>query len=102
MAKKIEQVKLARNVWLQSIGAHMGKPAGELEPGDVTVWNFGSTETIESIVRTTATMIIVKLTSGRERRMKKNRTVAIQGAGIITGISKQEAEQGFVWRTVDA
>jgi hypothetical protein len=102
MAQKIESIKLPANVWLQEVGAHLGKPAGELEAGDVTVWNWGATETITEIVRTTATMIVVRLDSGRERRFKKSRTVAIKGAGILTGVTKHEADNGFAWRTVDA
>jgi hypothetical protein len=70
---------------LQGIGSVHAKPAGNLRPGDVTVWNYGYTATVEGIVRETVAQIIVRLidnTTGDfyDRRMGKTRLVGITAA----------------------
>jgi len=70
--------------WLQYVGACAGKPAGELKVGDVLGWNTGSTSVCKEIVKETPSMITIVEeyvvngdTRTYERRMKKNRIVAI-------------------------
>jgi hypothetical protein len=58
------------------------KPAGELRPGDVTLWNFGYTETILSVTPSkTGKMVTVEIVSDQSgshhtRKMKADRLVA--------------------------
>lgn len=41
--------KRTRTLHLQGIGRVNAKPAIELEPGDVTIWNYGYTYIVESV-----------------------------------------------------
>ena len=64
---------------LQGIGICPAIPAGELKVGDVTVWNFGETETITEIIKETVKTILVKIECGSgytgTRRLNKSRLV---------------------------
>lgn len=64
---------------LQSVGHVLGTPAGELKVGDSLMWNFGSTSTVEKIVKQTAKTIWIseKYEDGKsyERRLLKTRLV---------------------------
>ena len=65
---------------LQAIGYAKAKRAGELQVGDVTVWNYGATEKlIEKVKETAKTVTFKVLINGRtfERRMNKDRLVGI-------------------------
>lgn len=70
-----------QTIHLQSYGLCPAKPAGELKAGDVTVWNFGITETLTEVTDVSAQFVAVKLTdrNGRvfSRRMKKSRLVGV-------------------------
>ena len=71
----------AASIQLQSVGLVPATPAGELKPGDVTVWNFGFTETILSVVKETAKSVVLEIRSDKEgtvhtRRFLKTRLVA--------------------------
>jgi len=68
---------------LQGIGWHEAKPARQIKPGDVLVWNYGSKSSVLRIVKETPAQIIIRERyheSGREynRRLGKDRLVAIQ------------------------
>jgi hypothetical protein len=68
---------------LQSIGLTKGTEAGNLKKGDVTVWNFGFTETVLEIIKETPKTIVLKIQSDdsgntHERRLNKNRIVGIK------------------------
>jgi len=71
--------------WLQGIGPHVGKPAGELQTGDVVVYNYGYIGRVVAVRDVTPKFVeIVEVDeSGREytRRLKKTRIVAIEGMG---------------------
>lgn len=47
-----EKERREDEVWLQGIGWRKAIPAGSLEPGMVTIWNGGATETIKSMQAT--------------------------------------------------
>lgn len=69
-------------VHLQGIGPQYAIPAGDLRPGDITVWNYGYTATVEGIVRETAKQVIVRIMSNGtgdfyDRRLKKTRLIAV-------------------------
>lgn len=76
-------------VHLQSIGLVPAKPAGELVPGDRTLWNFGYVETVIEVKEASTQFIRVKVESAptrtnpmrfqSERRMKKSRLVGLAG-----------------------
>jgi len=51
-------------VQIQSVGRVVGKPAGELKPGDVTIWNFGYQHTVQRIVRETKAQVVVEFDGG--------------------------------------
>lgn len=59
------------------------KPAGELKPGDVTMWNYGYTETVLSVTPSktgkTVTVEIVSDQSGMHhtRKFRADRLVAV-------------------------
>ena len=64
-------------VQIQSVGRVAGKPAGELKPGDRTVWNFGYTHTVVAIVRETKAQAVIEFDGGWQKRMGKTRLVAM-------------------------
>jgi len=68
---------MINTVQIQSVGQVAGKPAGELQTGDITVWNFGYTHTVARIVRETKAQVIVEFESGWQKRMAKTRLVAV-------------------------
>ena len=87
------------STWLQGLGACAGKPAGELQTGDVLGWNGGCTSTVAAILATTPTTITIQeswtapggvLLQYGQRRLKKSRIVAIVNGGKFTvaGITK--------------
>lgn len=57
------------------------KPAKEVKKGDTLVWNYGTTSVVESIVKETATQIVIeeRYDSGKSytRRMGKERLVGV-------------------------
>lgn len=70
-------------IQLQQIGTKQAKPAGDLKAGDVTVWNFGFTETILSVVKETAKTVWLEIRSDKSgtihtRRLLKTRLVGVQ------------------------
>jgi hypothetical protein len=71
----------APSIHLQGHGLHPAKPARDLEPGDLTVWNYGSTAMFVSVLRETPKQIVARLVDDRgdsyERRMGKDRLVAV-------------------------
>lgn len=70
-------------VHLQGIGKHHAKPAAELQAGDVTVWNYGYTETVLGVERLSPQFVRVASTSERDpdrvfyRKLKLTRLVAV-------------------------
>ena len=64
-------------VQIQSVGRVAGKPAGELKPGDMTIWNFGYKHAVARIVRETKAQVIVEFDDGWQKRMAKTRLVAV-------------------------
>jgi hypothetical protein len=69
-------------VQIQSVGRCNGKPAGQLQPGDTTIWNFGYTYTFVEFTKETKSQVIAKLLSNKdgsiwEKRMGKDRLVAV-------------------------
>lgn len=70
------------HIWLQGIGWRPAVKASELKPGDVTVWNYGATETVKSVtVSKTGKMITMSIVaeSGWKgtRKLKADRLVGI-------------------------
>lgn len=73
---------MSNTIQLQSIGHIAAIEAGNLIPGDVTVWNFGAKETIISKDRETKAFVFLTIKSERsgdlyERKLKKTRLVGI-------------------------
>ena len=68
-------------VQIQSVGRCKGKPAGQLQPGDITIWNFGHTCAFIGFVKETKSQVIAQLRSRDgsiwEKRMGKDRLVAV-------------------------
>lgn len=67
-------------IHLQGVGFCPAKPAGELQVGDVTLWNYGSMATVESIRRTSASVFLTMRDAKRlyaERRYSATRLVGI-------------------------
>lgn len=79
MSKQIDTA--TNSIHLQSIGRHAAKRADALVVGDVTVWNYGATETVRSIVRSSPQYVtaVIVCAKGVEytRRMKIDRMVAV-------------------------
>ena len=50
-------------VRIQSVGWVPGKPAGDLVPGDVLIWNFGGTTKVLGMVKETPKQITWELES---------------------------------------
>lgn len=69
-------------IHLQGVGNLPAQRAIECKVGDVLIWNYGETETIEEIIKTTAKQIIFKVSTVRGgifiRRCSKERLVAIR------------------------
>ena len=89
--KKMQHIK-ANATWLQGVGAHAGKPAGNVVVGDVLVWNNGATSTVKRQLSETAKTITFETEcegNTYQRKMKKTRIVAIQGMGVYNA-TKQE------------
>ncbi len=68
-------------VWLQGLGLHVSKPAAEIRPGDVLVWNYGSSSrvaSVEDISRCFLRVTFPEDEHGRvhSMRFKKTRRVA--------------------------
>ena len=68
---------MTNTVQIQSVGRVSGKPAGELKPGDRTIWNFGYTHTVVAILRETKAQVVVEFDGGWQKRMGKTRLVAV-------------------------
>jgi hypothetical protein len=72
-----------RTVTLIGYGLAPAKPAGELQIGDITVWNYGYKYTVTAIEPKAKTQVIVTLVdvnTGKEwdRVMSRTRLVAIK------------------------
>lgn len=84
--------------WIQGFGACYGKPAVELQPGDIMGWNYGYTSEVINIVSETPTTVTIteQWDSGEgnkkstTRRFKKSRIVAIveNGKFHVTNFAK--------------
>jgi len=68
---------MTNTVQIQSVGKVAGKPAGELQVGDKTIWNFGYQHTVVRIVRETKAQIVIEFDGGWQKRMGKTRLVAV-------------------------
>lgn len=68
--------------WLQGMGATRGKPAGELQPNDVMVWNEGATSVVQAVRSAGAKSVKVdeRTKSGltHTRTLRRDRIVACQ------------------------
>lgn len=69
-------------IHLQGIGRVTARPAGELNVGDVTIWNYGYREVVESITPTgkqSVTVVIRNAKTGEAftRTMRRTRLVGI-------------------------
>ena len=68
-------------VQIQYVGRCNGKPAGQLQTGDVTIWNFGYTSTFVGFVKETKAQVIAQFAnkdgSTWQKRMGKDRLVAV-------------------------
>ena len=68
-------------VQIQSVGYCKGKPAGQLEVGDVTIWNFGYTHAFVGFAKETKAQVIAQFANEDgtiwEKRMGKDRLVAV-------------------------
>jgi len=71
----------ASTVQIQSVGRCNGKPAGQLQAGDMTIWNFGYTAIFLGFVKETKAQVIAQFVSKDgstwEKRMGKDRLVAV-------------------------
>ena len=70
-----------KTIHLQGIGEKPAIPAKELKIGDVTIWNYGFTETIIGILKQTTKSIVFQIKSNNtdyigQRRLYKNTLVA--------------------------
>jgi hypothetical protein len=68
-------------VQIQSFGRCSGKPAGELQPGDRTIWNFGYTAHFVRFVKETKAQVVAEFIDPNgslwQKRMGKDRLVAV-------------------------
>ena len=68
-------------VQIQSVGRCKGKPAGQLQAGDMTIWNFGYTHTFVGFAKETKAQVIAQFANKDgsiwEKRMGKDRLVAV-------------------------
>jgi len=71
----------ATTVQIQSVGRCKGKAAGQLQAGDVTIWNFGYTCTFLGFTKETKAQVIAQFAnrdgSTWQKRMGKERLVAV-------------------------
>ena len=70
-----------QTIYLQGIGEKPSIPDKELKIGDVTIWNYGFTETIIGILKQTTKSIVFQIKSNNtdyigQRRIYKNTLVA--------------------------
>lgn len=74
------------SVQLQGIGKVQGKPASELKVGDVTVWNYGYLETIQTVElrgkSVYVTLLCQKTQKTFERRLLQSRIVAVTAKSL--------------------
>lgn len=73
-----------QTTWVRGIGAHAGKMAKDLGPGDVIVLNYGRTAEVTGIVIHTASEIAVRVRRGAleyEKLYRVDEVVPIQGYG---------------------
>ncbi len=72
---------MTATVQIQSVGRCKGKAAGQLQVGDVTIWNFGYTHAFVGFAKETKAQVIAQFAnkdgSVWEKRMGKNRLVAV-------------------------
>jgi len=72
---------MTATVQIQSVGRCKGKPAGQLQVGDVTIWNFGYTYAFVGFAKETKAQVIAQFAnkdgSVWEKRMGKDRLVAV-------------------------
>ena len=68
-------------VQIQSVGRCKGNPAGQLQAGDVTIWNFGYTCAFVGFAKETKAQVIAQFANKDgsiwEKRMGKDRLVAV-------------------------
>ena len=66
---------------LQSVGTVNAKPAGQLQPGDVTIWNFGYKWEVVGFTKETAAQVVVEMINNEgktwQKRMGKTRLVGL-------------------------
>jgi hypothetical protein len=76
---------MTQSIHLQGIGQFTAKPAGDLQMGDVTVWNYGSTAEVVSLSRKGKSVYVtLKTQDGKEwpeRRFLGSRLIACTGLG---------------------
>ena len=76
-------IKPQATVQLQSVGRVAAKPAGELQVGDVIMWNYGYTSTVAAVTARGTTQIVVRTQRDNDstytRMMSKTRLVAVKG-----------------------
>ena len=72
---------MENQIWLQHVGYKPAVKAETLKIGDVTIWNYGFTETIIGILKQTPKSIVFQIKSNNtdyigQRRLYKNTLVA--------------------------
>jgi hypothetical protein len=80
-----------QTVHLQGIGQVQAKPAADIKPGDVLMWNFGYTSTVLALLSETAkSMVIQTRCEGGifQRRLMKSRLVAIYWHEALLTLAK--------------
>jgi hypothetical protein len=74
---------MSKTIHLQGVGKFQAKPASEIKPGDVLVWNYGSTSTVLT-VETRGKSVFTTQTAEKigifERRFLGTRLVACTSA----------------------
>jgi hypothetical protein len=72
---------MTATIQIQSVGRCNSKPAGQLEAGDTTIWNFGYTAIFLRFTKETKAQVIAQFLSKDgstwEKRMGKDRLVAV-------------------------
>ena len=72
---------MTATVQIQSVGRCKGKAAGQLQVGDVTIWNFGYTHAFVGFAKETKAQVIAQFANKDgsiwEKRMGKDRLVAV-------------------------
>lgn len=76
---------MTQSIHLQGIGQFTAKPANELQVGDTTVWNYGSTAEVSNVsLKGKSVYVTLKTQDGKEwpeRRFLGSRLVACTGLG---------------------